>query len=439
MNTRKNIMKRALLIIGAVLFANPALAGNRTIAGSFDGSESTMPASPVNCDAVPRRYRDVGTFQVSVSGDYVVSDAGNYFASGENQGEIADVVVQLYSGAFNPNAPATNRIAVVDEGSDVALSAGTEYRLVVQHWCVQIPGAFAVVIDGPGDVTGLGFNSQAHTFGEFMQGSATASFSDLGGEYRYQASAPVVLPRAGNYFFADLAWQNDQSLIVLKVYDQVFDADNPENNLLQTTTFGPASVLSIDGSGTYVFVAIDIFESVTNWQFVLFPPGSLTFNAGLTAAWGTPDVDKSGIMMEVFPETGLAFLAWFTFPAPLLVTEASGTSMDAGEEGTRTEAIIGSSDQRWMTAFGFLPGEGNFMNIAYENATGGLFNQAQPLAELDSNYGTGWIELFTCSHFALNYNLPGGLVRTTEMRRLVDDGLEYCRSFIKAAPPFPPF
>lgn len=431
-------MKCALVLFTGMLAAQQAFAGNVTISGSFDGTEPSMPVSASSCDATPKPYRDVSTFEVSTSGTFRITDGGDSFPGSGLDAGIADVILLIYSGPFDPNTPASNLAAQVDISADVALSSGTTYRLVVQHWCDEVAGAFAAVIDGPGDITGAGFSSQAYTMGEFLGGSPTANFPDLG-VHRYQASGPVILPRSGNYFLYDMGPAIDASFVIVKVYDQSFDPNNPEENLVATSQFNSQSMITIDGSGTYVFVAVDIFDIVNLWQFVLYPPGNISFNPGMTGAWGTPGVDAAGILMEIFQNAGLMFMAWFTYPDQLLVTQAATVSTESDGGVTKPEAHLGSNDQRWLTAFGILPDDSNFMNIAYENATGGLFNQSEPVAMIDSNYGTGWIELFSCSHFALNYNLPDGLVRTTEMRRLVNDGVAYCRSFIKAAPPSPPF
>ena len=165
-------------------------ANNITISGAFDGTEPTMAADPVSCDGNAKRYRQIGTITVSASGNYQVVDAGNNFFFTTPGGSVADSVVMIYSGSFNAAGPSTNRVASVDEGGTVMLNSGTSYIVVIQHWCAEINGAFAVVIDGAGTISGAGFESFSYTRGEFLPGSPVANFPGLG-VHRYVAS-PVT-------------------------------------------------------------------------------------------------------------------------------------------------------------------------------------------------------------------------------------------------------
>lgn len=429
-----------LLLAAAMCAGTSALANNVTISGAFEGNEPTMAANPESCDGSAKRYREMGTIQVSSNGNYDVVDAGNDFSLDGTGGSIADIVIAVYQGSFSAASPADNRIASVDVSDEVSLTAGTSYVLVAQHWCDEIVGAYAAVIDGPGDVTGAGFSSFGYTRGEFSFLSPTADFGSLG-EHAYHESQPVSVFRSGHYYFGDLGL--DGSFIVLRVYEGSFNPANTSTNLVAETPvwFFTTDQFTLEAGKQYVFVAINVTDFGDRWQFVLFPPGNTTFNPGLNGAWGTTGVSGAGVMMEVFPNTGLLFFAWFTYPDALVVNRAENGKTEASDDGTiKLQGHLGAEDQRWITGFGALPNDGNnFMNIAYENSTGGAFDQTNPVPSTDSGYGTGWIELFDCSHFALNYSLPGGLSGTTDMYRLAPDGLNYCYSFIKAAPISPPF
>lgn len=428
-----------LFIILLVIFAPAVLANNVTISGAFDGTESTMAADPASCDGTPKRYRQIGSITVSASGNYEVVDAGNNFFFTTPAGGIADAVVMLYTSSFNAASPATNRLASIDDGGTVALASGTTYIVVVQHWCVEMNGPYAVIIDGAGTISGAGFTSFAYTVGEFLGGSPTADFPGLGVR-RYVASAPTNIFRPGTYYFGDLGGEINGNYMQLRIYQNAFDPNNPALNLVANTEDALTAGVSLKTGVSYIFVAIDLFESVDRFQFVLFPPGPFVFNPGLNAAWVADGVGSQGIFMEVFPSFNIVFFAHFTFvDAPLV--QADGGARPESDQGGKTsvQTHLGSDDQIWLTAFGTYADNSNTVNLKYENSTGGRFNSTLPVAVTDSNYGTGYIEGFSCERLLINWTLPGGIIDTREYVRLLPDGLAYCESFLGAAPVAPPF
>lgn len=423
-----------LFCIYCLAVAAPALSNNVTISGAFDGTEATMAASTENCDGAARPFLEAGSFEVSASGTYIVADAGNDFPYYGTDAGVADVVVLVYEDDFDSANPSFNRIRFTDDAAAVDLASGTTYVLVVQHWCDEIVGPYAVVIDGPGDVAGVGFPSSDHTLGEFTQGSPTANFPGIG-TARYAASAAITVPRSGNYFFGDISPYVDGVPINLNVYQGSFDPGNPEQNLVANTELAINTAVSLESGVDYIFVAIDVFDAVSRWQFVLFPPGPFIFNPGMNGAWVAEGVGAQGIFMEVFPSVDILFFAHFTFTDQVAVAQTTQSDDDGG---TAPQNHLGADEQIWLTAFGNIPEDDNFMDLTYENSTGGAFNAEQPVATTDSNYGTGWIEAFSCDHVLINWTLPGGVVDTRDYNRLLPDGRPYCESFIKAAPISPP-
>jgi hypothetical protein len=399
-----------------------------------------MAASPAGCDGTAKRFRQAGTFQVSVSGTYRVADAGNNFPYFGVDADIADVVVVIYAGSFSSASPATNRVASIDEGDQVALSAGISYIVVVQHWCSEIVGPYAVIIEGPGEITGAGFDSLGYTYGEFLPGAPTADFPGVG-EVRYVEAGPITVPRSGNYFFGDTGPLLGSGSLRLYVYAGAFNPADPAANLVTASTFSPTSTIALQSGVNYIFVAADVFNELNLYQFVLFPPGPFTFNPGLNGAWVADGVEAQGIFMEVFPSVGILFFAHFTFTDQVAVAQADKdriTTQSDGDGGTRPQNHVGAPEQIWLTAYGNIPEGENFMNLKYENSTGGAFNAEEPQATTDTNYGTGWIEGFGCNHILINWTLPGGVMDTRDYHRLLNDGVPHCQSFIKAAPISPP-
>ncbi len=66
-------------------------------------------------------------------------------------------------------------------------------------------------------------------------------------------------------------------------------------------------------------------------------------NAGLNDAWYDPAKPGQGILLSVFPDAGLIFLAWFTF--------------DLETPGPDATATLGDPGHRWLTAAGPWTGQ----------------------------------------------------------------------------------
>ena len=429
----------ALLLL---LTTTSAFANNVTISGAFNGNEPTMAAAEGSCDSDAKRYKVAGTITVSESGSYQVVDAGNWFPFTLPQASIADAVIVIYANSFNSANPASNRVATVDEFESVQLSAGTTYVLVVQHWCVEINGAFAIVIDGAqGTVSGDGFTSLPRTIGNFNSASPTAAFSDQPGGVRRYKSDAVTVSKSGAYYFIDVGEELGGSTMSLRIYEGAFDPLNTDKNLHFSTAGFFVSKFSLQAGVNYVFV---LYENVFNsgrLQYVLFPPGDINFNPGLNGAWVAPGIEHQGILMEVLPSAGILFMAQFTFDAQLATAATQSTSrpmaQTTGGGGSKVQAQIGADDQRWLTAFGSIPADGERMTISFENSTGGRFNSETPVATTDSSYGSGWIDLMACDHLLINWDLPGGIVDTRDYYKATQDAVPYCESFIKAGPVTP--
>jgi len=431
-------------LIAFFMFAGNTFANNVTVSGAFDGTEPTMSAAPDSCPGVDvNRFRVAGTITVSSSGSYRFADAGNYFSSYYPQGDIADSVIMIYSGSFDSNNPANNRVASVDEYDDVPLNTGTSYTLVVQHWCEEINGPYAFVIEGQGTVSGDGFTSPAQTIGDFNAGSPTAYFADLDAVVRYRAD-PKVVDQSGNYYFVDIGEETGGSYMVLRIYENSFDPQNTETNLVYNSNldseWGFIGSFLLQAGVNYVFVLAEYTPNSPHVQYVLYPPGPFNFNPGLNGSWTTPGVKAQGILVDVVASQGVLFFAQFTFQDDVVAAATKGggsTVQSSGGGGSKVQAVIGADDQIWLTAFGLIPDTGNTMTISYENSTGGRFNSETPEATTDSNYGTGYVEGISCDHLVVNWNLPGGVVDTRDYYKAAQDTVPYCQSFAKAAPVSP--
>jgi len=394
-----------------------------------------MDASPLSCTEVTSQaYQVIGTISVDSTGVYELADGGNLLGFNDIGQGIMDLVISVYEGEFDPLEPAVNRVITIDEGEGVALDAGTEYILVLQPYCENESGVFAVVVRGPGLISGPGFISAARTFGTHTAGDETANFPGIG-THVFDASAPYQAPATGLYHLGEIGLYFNAG-IRLFVYRGSFNPEDTALNLVDDVDF--AGSLFLEANQDYVFVAVDQDDLLGAWQYLFFPPGQVYFNASIRGAWVTPGVEGAGIMVELGEETGVLFFAWFTFPESAQALAAAREEwLTAATGGSQGKTSVGSTDQRWLTAFGAIPPQGNFMSISYENTTGGAFDQTSPIPTTNSAYGTGTVELIGCSQMEVTYDLPGGVSGSAQMYRIIPDGELECYRSTPAGPVTP--
>jgi len=429
MNAR---ITRRLSCCLALFVAAPALAGNITISDYFDGDGPAMQASPAGCGMLASQaFLQAGSVSVSFTDTYEIADAGNLLGfTGIGRG-IVDVVINVYEGSFDPANPALNRVGAIDEGEALTLVAGQSYIIVIQPFCENHSGVFAVVIRGFGTISGAGFASAAHTVGQHGPGDPVAAFPLGIGSHHYDISGPWQAVRTGIHYFGEVGINFDAPIALL-AYEGAFDPADTSANLAGEASF--VGGFQFEEGKTYTFVAVDENDLAGEWQYVLFPPGPAGFNATLRGAWVTPGVDGSGVLLELGADTGIAFLAWFTFPEAV---SAQAQNMPESADGARAEAAVGSEDQRWLTGFGAVPASGGTLDIKFENTTGGRFNAPTPKPVTDSNYGSGSLELLDCDHLVIHYELPGGVAGSAPMQRAIADNTRECLDSVPAAPVTP--
>jgi len=428
-----SILFRLLAGLLLAFITAPILANNITISDYFPAGGPVMDASPVSCrQFVTQPYMEAGTISVSSSGNYEIADAGNLLGfTGIGQG-VSDIVINIYDGNFDPQNTSLNRVSSIDEGNSIPLEAGNSYLLVIQPYCEHSGGAFGIVIRGSGSVAGVGFSSDAHTSGQHEISDGSATFPDEIGAHVYDASLPITVSRTGLYYFGEVG-ANFNASITLLVYEELFDPNNTNTNLIGSVSTAGSFSLSRDKA--YVFVAVDQDDLLGNWQYTLFPPGEVRFNKSMKGLWVTPGVDASGILMEVATKAGTLFFAWFTYwDAPVVANSSKTGITPSSVSEASANAAVGSSDQRWLTGFGPIHPDSSVVDIKYENSTGGIFNSTTPKPTTDSNYGFGTAEVFDCNNIMITYDLPGGLQGSMDMVRLIRDGITDCLQMVDAAP-----
>ena len=142
------------------------------------------------------------------------------------------------------------------------------------------------------------------------------------------------------------------------------------------------------------------------------PLQALTINAGLNDAWYNPATNGQGLLVTVFPDNELLFLAWFTY--------------DAERPPPSTPSNLGDAGHRWLTAQGRISGNRALLDVF--TSSGGVFDAPNPPADTKPS---GWIELEfeDCLAARLLYRVePAGLEGEVPLQRVVPDNTALCET-----------
>lgn len=150
-------------------------------------------------------------------------------------------------------------------------------------------------------------------------------------------------------------------------------------------------------------------------------PESNLINPGFNDAWYDPQTDGQGILISVLPETGIVFLAWFTFDTDLPPEDAM--------------AQIGDPGHRWLTAQGPYADNQAVMDVTITR--GGIFDSPSELTRTDppGSDGTLIITFDDCYTGTIEYDLPS-IARegTIPIRRIVNDNVPLCEELASQEP-----
>jgi hypothetical protein len=402
-------MKLRFWIILAALAAT-ALPGtlwatNTVLSGIFDGSEARIAPLPGTCPgATALGYRAVSGIQVSASGSYSVVDAFN------NLG--VDVTALLYSGSFNPNAPQSNLLTAggIDEWDEVGLSSGTNYVLVVQHWCFNREGAWAVTFSGPGSVNSASAVSvPALTQGSFS-GADPIADTDCG-DSQYRQVGPVQVTRSGLYYYADISIYHAVD-VCLQVYTAPFNPANPNANRVGDD-MDDLGVVELQAGEDYYFVAQPFGDTdLGEYFFVFAPPAPFRITHAMAGGWFEPATAGQGFLMDVFDNANSMFLAWFTY--------------DLERPGAGASAMIGDPGHRWLTAQGPFSGDTAELDISW--TSGMIFDSGTPPFSQTQD-GSITVEFFDCYTGLVTYDLgSAGVQGQVPIQRLGNDAVDLCQA-----------
>ena len=148
-----------------------------------------------------------------------------------------------------------------------------------------------------------------------------------------------------------------------------------------------------------------------------FQPGTekaegFQINRGLNDAWYDPATAGQGFFVNVFPDTGLVFLAWFTY--------------DVERPDEDVIAMIGEPGHRWLTAFGTY--SDNSAELDIEITEGGVFDNGTP-ATTQRIDGSITLEFTDCNAGTVTFDIPSveqqGVV---EIQRVALDNVPTCEA-----------
>lgn len=137
-------------------------------------------------------------------------------------------------------------------------------------------------------------------------------------------------------------------------------------------------------------------------------------NPGFNGSWYNPETDGQGLMIDVFEDANLLFVAWFTFD----------------EVESNSANVIGSSDQRWFTASGEL-GDDNTVELTVYSSSGGVFND--PTQVETEPVGTMTLTFDDCTKGNAEYNLTAtDSIGSFPFQRIAADNIDLCESLLNA-------
>ncbi len=417
---------RLLFILSIAVVTLDGWAGNRTLVAEFDGSEDSMPVSVATAAAcfeppgfLP--YQDLGILRVDQPGEYQVADMNPNGRFLDTPGAV-DTVLLIYDGSFDSRIPTKNRIAVFDYGelnqvtneNFVVLDESTSYRVMLQKTCDAEPGLGSFIVRGPGEITGAGAPTPEKYYGDFSMVMTIADFPDWGTK-KYE-SFMYTAPKTGNYWFYDVGATWDGSFADQRIYAGSFDPDNPMDNLIIAVGYWGFKVHLKAGQQVEV-VNVDMFEVDSVYQMVIYPPGELRgFNPAFTGAFADASIANQGIFIESDEVLNFVFFAWFTF--------------DDDPDAMPMNTAVGSSDQRWLSAYGFYSYDDTEVPLTFENSTGGRFNLPEPRPTQDISYGSGNLVAKDCDNIEITFDLPGTPPGVMNLKRLLEGKGRICADWV---------
>ncbi len=143
-------------------------------------------------------------------------------------------------------------------------------------------------------------------------------------------------------------------------------------------------------------------------------PEGFRINPGMNDAWFYPATKGQGLLISVFEDTSVMFLAWFTF--------------DVERPPEDVTAILGDPGHRWLTAQGTYIGDTATLDVFV--TAGGIFDSSVPAPSPAAKIGTMTITWTDCNAAVLTYDLDSPvLMGEFPIQRVSLDNVPWCEAF----------
>jgi hypothetical protein len=153
-----------------------------------------------------------------------------------------------------------------------------------------------------------------------------------------------------------------------------------------TCSSGQIAYAFTDGTGrTGTIPLTRLTQNVTCSTTTPYPTNA---DFALSGNWFDPATSGQGFTVEVNPNSGALFAAWYTYLP-------NGTAS-------------GADGQRWYTALGAFTAGMRSMPVTIYETTGGVFDTPPPPGQNTVPVGTGTMAFQSCSAATFSYNFTGG-------------------------------
>lgn len=207
MQHHRTLFSAALLalLLTSFVIAPTAFAGDVTFSGALDPASASFqrPSSPFtgvhHCSGLQTLSAygyQAFPFYVSADGSYTLT------VTAANLAGSSDTFMILYQGSFDPASPLTGCLAINDDGGgalglksqipNYALTANTQYTMVISSFGQNKSGTFSGTISGPGDVM-LGLYQPPAQDGAPTAPEVFRGFEPGDGRINLQAYAPAAV------------------------------------------------------------------------------------------------------------------------------------------------------------------------------------------------------------------------------------------------------
>ena len=151
---------------------------------------------------------------------------------------------------------------------------------------------------------------------------------------------------------------------------------------------------------------------IGDYGAVHFLAPNITLNPGINDAWVEPGVAGQGLLVSVFENISVMFIAWFTYEA----TRPAG--LPAPE--------IGEWGHRWITLQGNY--EGNVADLTIYHSEGGEFESKTTKPADALAIGKATLTMHDCYRATLEYAIDGtNFQGTKDLVRIVSDNIPTCQ------------